>query len=145
MKGDIIRAKSDRNSKIPDFSSDEEAFEWYESHEMTDHLKDTEEIKSGSIFYQDFGGHWLRASDGMLVSAPKEHAKQGIYIMQGRGRIINEVPLRNIPVATYEVPTHQGVVNVFIQEEEGTLTEEGEPKWTRTTLSSAITLNLETK
>lgn len=113
-----MKISGDKDSKIPDFSSDEEAFEWYESHEMTGHLECTEEVKPGSIFYEDVRGHWFRSSDGVLVSAPKERAKVGAYIMEGRGYIINEASLR---------------------------VEGDKVTCTPTTLSSATTLNLETK
>ena len=38
--------------RIPQFSSDEGAFEWHESHEVSDHLEDTEEVKPDTIIYE---------------------------------------------------------------------------------------------
>jgi len=140
-----MKPRSDKDLKIPDFSTEEEAFEWYESHGMTDHLKDTEEIKLDNIFYEDSRGHWLRASDGVHVSARKGHAKLGVYAIESQGRIINEVPLRDISIATLENPAEQVDALTFVLEEEGGLLEGGKVTCTQTTFSSATTLKLETK
>ena len=59
-------------NKIPSFNNEEQAFEWYESHDITDHLGDTKELSCREIFYQDSGGLWHVADTGMVVSVYEE-------------------------------------------------------------------------
>ena len=70
-----MRVRDGETVRIPQFSSDEEAFEWYESHEVTDHFEDTEEVKPDTIIYQDSRGLWYRSSDGVRVPPPKKQIR----------------------------------------------------------------------
>jgi len=140
-----MRQKSVKGSGIPDFSSDEEAFEWYESHEITDHLEDTEEVLSGSIFYQDARGQWLRASDGSLVNIVKGKVRDIEYVPQGLGRIIDEYSHMCMPVTVLEIPTLQQRIPTYTQEGDNFIIEGDNVICRLTTLSSATMLKLKTR
>ena len=83
--------RKDRNFGIPDFSSDEEAFEWYESHDMMEHLDDTEEVNLTKVVYQDKNGNWFSASDGLTISAKRKNlAGLDLNAPSGLGFIVYE-------------------------------------------------------
>jgi hypothetical protein len=134
-----MKQRSIKKSDIPDFSSEEEAFDWYESHEITDHLEQTEQVLTSGIFYQDATGQWFRASDGMLVNnIGKGKVRDIEYVPKSQGRIIYESPLIPVSVTILAMPKlHQSVE---------TYTQEGDKVVCGlTTLSSVTTLKLETK
>jgi len=90
-----MKTKGKDKVKIPRFSNDQEAFAWYESQEVTDHLEDTEEINLDTIIYQDSKGLWYRASNGVQVPAPakaghglrKALISEQIRIIYGKGDV----------------------------------------------------------
>jgi hypothetical protein len=139
VKRGFMRQKSIKDSGIPDFSTDEEAFDWYESHEITDHLEETKEVSPSSVFYQDANSQWFRASDGVLVSNIGKGKIRGVeYAPQSQGRIIYEFPLIPVPVTTLLMPKLHQSVETYIQEGDKVVCG-------LTTLSSVITLKLERK
>lgn len=128
-----MRAKGDKKVKIPEFSNEEEASEWYEQHEVTDHLEDTEEVKPDNVFYQDSKGLWYRSSDGMQVSAPLiESQVFQRYRMNEQVRLIHEAPIRE--VFLYVCEQMREDAEPFIRVEKG-----DEVTWTSTSLSYVTT------
>lgn len=141
-----MRQKNIKDSSIPDFSSDDEAFDWYESHEITDHLEETEEVSPSSVFYQDAKNQWFRASDGLLVkNTRKDKVGHFGYTPQNQGHIIYGAPLITVPVTVLKMPKQQQSAQTYAQKVDNFIIEGDKVLCKLTTLSSATTLTLETK
>lgn len=125
-----MQRKSGEFSKVMGSPSEKTAFEWYESHQVTDHLENTEEVERDSIFYQDSAGNWYRSTDSVLVSSPvRENVMDFGSSTQAEGRIVNEVPFRQKVTVCVELMSEADMQTNII--EKG-----GENTWTSTTLSS---------
>lgn len=111
-------------------SDDKMIAEWYESHEVTDHVESTTEVDRENIVYQDSSGNWYRSADGIQVFPPEQESVivYGDYV-KTEARLINEVPLKQ-PISVYTAPERMKAQLPSVIEKEG------ENTWTSTSLSS---------
>ena len=124
-----MQPRSNNKAGIPHFTDDEEAAEWYECHELTDHLDDTEEVAEDTIMYQDSKGSWYRLCDGIQVPPPIKGVRRGRSSLV---RIIHEVVNRPAFEFHNERNPEDDEVMVEIAGDTG-------GTWTSSSLSSAIT------